>query len=81
MFCVLGSFQCGVEIVTQLVNCLHHTHCAGFFSFFLLKNYIRVQLIYYVVLISAIHQSELVIHIHVFSFFKIPLHIGHCEGF
>ena len=38
---------------------------------FLKKIFIGIQLIYNVVLVSGIQQSESVIHIHIFTLFKI----------
>ena len=40
-------------------------------------NFIGVELIYNVVLVAGVQQSDSVIHIHVFILFQIFTHIGY----
>ena len=39
--------------------------------------FIGVELLYHVVLISAVQQSEAVIRIHISSLCRLPSHLGH----
>ena len=45
-------------------------------SFFLRVIFISVQLLYNIVLISAIQQSESATHIHIYLFFRFPSRLG-----
>ena len=40
-------------------------------------TFIGVQLLYNVVLVSTVQQSELTIHIHISPLFGFPFHLGH----
>ena len=50
------------------------------YSFFIFKIFIRVQLIYNVVLVSAVQQSESVIHIHISTLFQILFPYGSLQS-
>ena len=55
------------------VDSLPLSHLGSLFLFFLIGAY----LLYNVVLVSAVQQSESVVHIHISTLFKFYFHIGH----
>ena len=44
---------------------------------YIFKTFIGVELLYNVVLVSTVQQSESTLQIHIFSLFVLPSHLGH----
>ena len=62
-----------VPVSSPLLRRGHFLLFAGFFFFFIFKSFIEVQLIYNVVVIFAVQQSDSIVHIpHPFFFRFVP---------
>ena len=77
---LLLSVALGLKVLVLLWNIYEFIYkvvslLLGLFN--VLRNFIGILLMYNVVLVSGVQQSESVMHIHISTHFKILFHIGH----
>ena len=65
------------HIIIQFLKIILHWNSKQKHTLFFKKMFIGVELIYNVVLVSAVQQSEPVIHTHISLSFRFFSHIGH----